>query len=279
MNVDTHVLAGAYVCHALDPAESDAFETHLALCETCAMEVDELRATVAALAVAALEPPPFGLHDRVMGQIEVIGQIRTAPVPGWAAPARGPVRRVRGHGHAGGQGRAGASADRPAPRPGDAPPGDAAHRRDRLPRWSPAAALVAGLLALGSVAGYQHHQIATLSGQAPAGGRILQQADARVATGAVQSGGTATVISSQTENEMYFTAADLPALPAGKAYQLWMVDPGGVQPGPVLAPVHGSVSDLVAARLDGVRSVAMTVEPSGGSAQPTSPQILLLALG
>jgi hypothetical protein len=282
MTVESHVLAGAYVCDALDRPELEAFEAHLAQCETCSLEVAELRATVAALAVTAIEPPPPGLRTRVLDQIVLTGQVASAPASefhrfGHREQARWRGRPVRierpGQGARPGGPRPSARADRPGP------PADAPRRRwARMPAWSPAAAMLAGLLALGAYAGYQHHQIAVLSSQSASGGAVASAADAKVAISAVQSGGMATVISSRSDNEMVFSASALPVLPAGEAYQLWLVDSAGTRPGPVLSPVDGSVPGVVTAQLDGAQWVAMTVEPTTGSAQPTSAKVLMLPL-
>jgi Anti-sigma-K factor rskA len=251
VNFDVHVLAGAYACDALDRLESVAFEAHLAQCETCTLEVAELRATAAALAVIAIEPPPLGLQDRVLNQILLTGQIVELPP---SAVHRFGHRRQR---HPVGSIR---------------PAGHARHRR------SPVVALLAGLIALGSYAGYQQHQIDALGGGSTMVSQVVAAADAQVLVGAVRSGGTATVISSRSDNEVVFSASDLPALPPGKAYQLWFVDKAAIRPGPVFTPTDGSVPGGVAAQLDSARYIAMTVEPATGSAQPTSTQVLLLPL-
>lgn len=264
MTVDAHVLVGAYVCDALGRSEEEAFEAHLGQCETCVEEVAELRATVAALAVTAVEPAPPGLRSRVLDQIVLTGQV--APAPAAA------LHRIGHHepfGHREQLRRPGRI------RAAAAPP---RRRRARMPSWSPAAAMLAAVIALGAYAGYQHQQIGALSSQSAVGGQVASAADAQVAISAVKSGGTATVISSRSDDELVFSASGLPALPPGKAYQLWFVNPAGIRPGPVLSPVDGSVPGVVAAQLDGAQWVAMTVEPAAGSAQPTSSQLLLMPL-
>ena len=279
MTVESHVLAGAYVCDALDRPELEAFEAHLAQCETCSLEVAELRATVAALAVIAIEPPPLGLRTRVLDQIMLTGQVASGPAPAShrfghreQARWRGRPVRIERPGRAAGPG-----GQRPSARGGRPGPAADAPRR----RWTPmpaAVAMLAGLVALGTYAGYQQHRIAVLSSQSASGGGVASAADAKVAIGAVQSGGMATVVSSRSDNEMVFSASALPALPTGEAYQLWLVDTAGARPGPVLAPVDGSVPGVVTAQLDGAQWVAMTVEPAAGSAQPTSGKVLMLPL-
>lgn len=71
-----------------------------------------------------------------------------------------------------------------------------------------------------------------------------------------------------------FVVAGLDEAPEGRVYQLWLLDDGH----PVSAgtfDVDGGVAGLeVAHSLEGVEGVAVTVEPEGGSAQPTGPRIL-----
>src|SRR5437588_1738342 len=65
-----HVDLGGYVLGALGDAERADFERHLAGCERCRRELDELRGMPGLLAQAA-EPVevPAGLESRVMGLI------------------------------------------------------------------------------------------------------------------------------------------------------------------------------------------------------------------
>lgn len=69
----------------------------------------------------------------------------------------------------------------------------------------------------------------------------------------------------------------LSALPAGKQYQAWVIPPGGApQPEPVFSADDrgmGSV-DIPEAPVKGA-VVAVTVEPAGGSRQPTSKPFLI----
>ena len=56
---EIHGAVGSYVVHALDPAELDEFEAHLAACPTCSREVVEFCETAAELSlVAPVTPPP-----------------------------------------------------------------------------------------------------------------------------------------------------------------------------------------------------------------------------
>ncbi|WP_327706755.1 zf-HC2 domain-containing protein [Streptomyces decoyicus] len=65
---------GAYVLHALPPAEEAAFEEHLAGRDGCTWEVAALEATVACLAEAEAVTPPAALRRQVLDRIAAIGQ-------------------------------------------------------------------------------------------------------------------------------------------------------------------------------------------------------------
>lgn len=62
-----HELVGAFVLGALSQADYDAFTTHLARCESCQQEIDELQGGVDALgAIDELEPLSQDLLDRLL---------------------------------------------------------------------------------------------------------------------------------------------------------------------------------------------------------------------
>jgi len=297
MNADIHVLTGAYACDALDLSELGAFEEHLASCDSCTQEVAELRATAAALALAEAVEPPAGLRERVMAEVAITrqlaplvspsqptddessGQSESSDRSGTSTSARspeagrpGPTASGSAEGATAGLSRRAVSRRRPR---GDRPAG---RRWTRSAAWVSAAALLVGLVALGGLVRHQQNEINALRGQTSAVTTLLAAPDAKVVAGAVRTGGTATVISSGSDNGMVFSATGLPSLPAGKAYQLWMINGSGVRPGPVLEPVDGRIPAVFAGNLDGAQTIAMTVEPSAGSKQPTTTPILMLTL-
>ncbi len=86
----------------------------------------------------------------------------------------------------------------------------------------------------------------------------------------------ATAVRSEHRDRAAFLAADLPALPAGKAYELWLDDGGAARPAGLLHHSDGSL--ILDGPLDGARGTGVTVEPAAGSAGPTSDPVLLLPL-
>ncbi len=66
---DPHSLVAPYALDALDEADGQDFEQHLALCERCQRELVSLREAASALAYAADGPsPPAELRERILKQ-------------------------------------------------------------------------------------------------------------------------------------------------------------------------------------------------------------------
>jgi len=82
-----HELSAAYALDALDPADLDAFEEHLATCARCREEVAELSAAARALACAA---PPVALPPTLRTRILDAARAEHPDVvplrPRWAVP-------------------------------------------------------------------------------------------------------------------------------------------------------------------------------------------------
>lgn len=89
--VDIHALAGAYALDAVDDVERAAFDRHLRNCQSCALEVAELKETVSWLTHPVAEPAPAGLRAAVLAEIARTPQERprrSASSPSSASPAR-----------------------------------------------------------------------------------------------------------------------------------------------------------------------------------------------
>ena len=103
---------------------------------------------------------------------------------------------------------------------------------------------------------------------------VLAEPDARTVHGAVKGGGQATVVTSAEADAAVVVLRDLPRLPANRTWQLWMIDPNrtahsvGLASGDLTTVVEGSVTGSIA--------FGLTVEPTGGSPEPTLPAAALL---
>ncbi len=266
MSESMHLLTGAYAVNALDDAERAAFEEHLAGCPDCAAEVRVLLETTARLAAAEAVEPPARLRAAVMAQIASTRQLppqlpSPAPV---TAPSRAPIA---------------AAADRSD---------DGVVVPMRRPGWGWAQrslAVAAALLAvvavgLSALLAQSNSTRSSVDAQQAAITRVLTAPDAKTIGGAIPGGGRGAVVVSAREGTAVFVGSHLAAPPSGHTYELWYVTGSGAaipagtfQPaadGRVTAVLDGSVGDAA--------KVAMTVEPAGGSKQPTTTPLMAVPI-
>ncbi|HEY4019459.1 MAG TPA: anti-sigma factor [Pseudonocardiaceae bacterium] len=240
MSPDVHTLTGAYALDALDADERAAFEVHLAECADCVREVAELRATATRLGTAVALTPPESLKQRVLVEV---GRTRQDSPSG--------------------------------PRPVGADPD---RRRKWTVRISVAAAVVA-VLAAGTFGGIAigtdselHSAQSQLSQYAPIA-QLLAAPDVRIASGSA-GGASATLLTSRGLGRSVLVTAHLPVQPSGRTYQVWGIGPTGFASLALLG--NGSGGTFTLAGLGGATLIGITVEPAGGSRQPTSAPIVHL---
>jgi anti-sigma-K factor RskA len=141
-------------------------------------------------------------------------------------------------------------------------------RAARRGRWRSAvlaaAAVVALVVASVAVATRPDGSPGTLSELALA----AERADGSSAATLQGEGGTARLVI-DAEGNGYLMAEDLPRLAADETYQLWSLD-GAT---PVSLGVIGGRPTTVAVPAGAVRTVALSVEPTGGNASPTLPPV------
>jgi anti-sigma-K factor RskA len=240
---EMHLLTGSYALDALPEGELDAFERHLDRCPSCAEEVRGLRETAARLALATAVSPPPEMRARVLAAAPRVRQL--------------PPARIHGGRHA-------------------------SRRRRPLAR----AGITASILALAAAVAFlvvlqvsttrQLHQTQA-SGQAIAA--VLAAPDAHTKTASVRGGGTVTVVTSVTEHEAVLTSADLPSLSGGRVYQLWVMNQAGTtfrSAGLLTVVSSGAGSPALASAIPSGGQLGITVEPAGGTAQPTTAPVLVL---
>ncbi|MFF9016702.1 anti-sigma factor domain-containing protein [Streptomyces sp. NPDC014870] len=250
---DPHLDAAAYVLHALPPAEEAAFANHLAGCEACRRDVAEFERTTAALASDETAPVPEELRARVLEQVS-----RTAQ-----------------------DGR---------PRPhGAGPPGGGGSPGRKGLRLALAAS-VAAVAALGAVAAWQHSEAEDARARAAqaqeqaraasgAFAEVLTAPDATVHTGELADGAEAAVVVSREQARSAFTARGLPALPSDKVYELWYAGEGGdYRPAGLLAGAGDRAARVLEGPLGDAVAVCLTVEPAGGSTQPTTEPLGVISI-
>ncbi len=251
MNADIHTLTGAYAVNALPTEERVDFERHLRMCSACEEEVRELQATAALLAVAAAITPPPALRERVMAGVGRVRQVGPDILPG--------IREAR-----------------PERR-----------RTQRFGQWPQravalgAAALVLAVAGLGVLTYQQRQELATqratIAGMAELND-LLAAVDARLSSVTTDEA-IGTVIASKQQNKAVFLSSGLPEVASNRTYQLWVITAEGTNSvGLLQRSEGGTTAPALATGTSGARSLAVTVEPAGGSIQPTTQPVLLVEL-
>ena len=244
---DLHSLSGAYALDALEPgAERDRFTRHLSRCQSCASEVRGFREVATALAFATAAEPPAGLRDRVLAA---------------AARTRQQPPEVAGGSHA-------------RPR----------RTRARAP-WVPwlsgvvATASIAVAVLFGFAQAHTQDELNQVRAENQAISLLLSAPEAKLLTYPVTHGGVATVVLAADRHELAVVTTGLPALPAGKVYQLWLIGKPTITSAGLLPPAKdGQTPAVLATGVVKGDTLGLTVEPAGGSAQPTTKPILALPL-
>jgi len=258
-------LSGGYALGILDEQDRRAFEAHVSTCASCAAEIRDFTAVGSALALDVPQvDPPASLRDRVLR----------------AATRPGPQ-------DAGGESIAERRAVPEQRRPG----------RERLfALLSAAAAVIA--VALGGYAVSLQRRIAVLEEQVRVASdraaqsqqqlvqlratadqstrvrQILAAGDLRridLAGTKVAPAATGRAFWSQREG-LVVAFANLPATQTGRVYQLWVIPPGGTPLDAGLLELQPDGRALALARSgtsQQVGTVAITLEPAGGSPVPT----------
>lgn len=242
---DLHSLSGAYALDALEPgAERDRFTRHLSRCQSCASEVRGFREVATAMAFAATAEPPAELRDRVL-----------------AAAAR--TRQL--------------------------PPEIMTHTRPRRARttvpWVPwlsgvvATASIVVAVLFGFAQAHTQDELNQVRAENQAISLLLSAPKAKLLTYPVTHGGVATVVLAADRHELAVVTTGLPALPPGKVYQLWLIGKPAITSAGLLPPAKdGQTPPVLATGVVTGDTLGLTVEPAGGSAQPTTKPILALPL-
>ncbi|MDM7891865.1 anti-sigma factor [Curtobacterium caseinilyticum] len=285
---DPALLTGSHALDALSDDERALLEHALTTSPALQAETDSLRETALQLAYA-VEPiePPASMKSSLLAQIARTPQAApVASVPASSAPgsesapaAPAPVVGLEAPRTA---------ASTPASASSSAPArGRAAETARR--RWfqRPAAALSAAaavavvFLGVGLGVGTNFGQSeGTGPGTTQASGAldsIYAASDFQRTTAKVQGGGSATVVWSHDVGKSAVILDGVQQAPEGKTYELWYIGSEGGKIVPA-GLVDGARNGVHTAVLDGELSegdaIGMTVEPEGGSEQPTSTPLM-----
>jgi anti-sigma-K factor RskA len=254
MHDELVVLAPAYVLGALEPDERRAFESHLAQCDICASEVRSLGRVTAGLAQSVPQVTPRAvLRDRVLlsvGARDARARESTMPsrwrMGDWLAYAACVAIATAAVLYA-------------------------MNLRTRVESLEARLEVAQTRLAAADRAMVDARRVAfeTQSAMAVLAASDLTRVDLQGAPAAPQAAGRALW---SRQSGMVFAANNLPPLPAGKIYQVWLVAGGPPVSAGLIAPDEtGRGVGIFRTPVDvtGPVTVAVTIEPEGGVPAPT----------
>ncbi|MFE5342530.1 anti-sigma factor domain-containing protein [Isoptericola sp. NPDC056578] len=155
----------------------------------------------------------------------------------------------------------------------DAPATPAVRPRRRWGLVAAAAAAVVAVAVPTTIAVQEHREAVRLEAQADRVAQMLADPEARLVTAPVEGGGEATALVSG--GDVLVSAEGMPAPGEGHDWQLWIVaDDTPVSAG-LMPTASGGVSRALVEGGAG-HVVAVTLEPAGGSAQPTTDPVLAI---
>ncbi len=106
---------------------------------------------------------------------------------------------------------------------------------------------------------------------------MLAAPDARVESMPATVGGTVTAVVSLRQHEAVVSSAGVPALPGTSVYQLWVLSPSGARSAGLLPANHaGTTAPVLANGVQPGERLGITVEPAGGTAQPTTAAVVVM---
>jgi len=249
-----------FAMQALSAEESAAVREHLSACADCRAELAMLEGDLAAIALSVEQHPlPTGARERFARRIAAHAAA-TAPSPSLAEPV---------------------SIDRVRP-----------SARGAWLGWAAAAAILIAAIGLGvevahlrSMLNQRNNRIDELQASQSRAEQVLEVLTAPTAQRVVLTApkkppvptGRAIYIASR--GALIFQADNLPSIPAGKTYELWVIPANGSAPVPagLFRPDQAGNGSVVLPTIPkGVEAKAfgVTMEDAAGSKTPTAPILL-----
>jgi anti-sigma-K factor RskA len=251
-------LAELYALDAVTDVERSAIDQYISTAPEAERRsfqerVRQARETLARTFTAE-EEPPSDLFARIVAQLPAQG---SGPAPAQSS-----------------EGAPAATPHQPAPSTDGDELAAARQRRDQRRRPAGARRWLAGVAAAAVIALGGVGVGAYIADQNDPLNQVVRADDVREASVPVSAGGTATVLISSSKDAVVVRMNGVPAPPAGKVYQMWLIPKDGS------APLSQGLMDEAAlskpAVVKGISSAAslgITVEPAGGSASPTFPTV------
>jgi anti-sigma-K factor RskA len=263
-NPDIDALSGAYALNAITDEERNTFEARLSESPELRQEVAELNDTALLLGRAATPvTPSAGLRASILDLIESTPQLPRLETPAAQDPAPATTST---------EAESGGKLLEPIPL--------------ARQRWfmRPGVLLIGAAAAVGLVfggVGLSNQLGPTTSQTAPiAGGADLQQIltanDVQHAATDISSGGKATLYWSNGLQRSAVMLTGLTSLPSDKTYQLWYIKGSDIKSAGTVSVTSNSVTQVLQGDMQAGDTVGITVEPAGGSKQPTTTPVAAL---
>ncbi|RNE63614.1 anti-sigma factor [Cryobacterium tepidiphilum] len=283
-------LSGAYALDAVSPQESADFEKARRASADVDREADEFAETASLLGLATTPVTPSArMKSDLMAKIAVTPQRSASPShaadePATAGVAADTSDAVQADAVTTTGGDVARRGLRHLPRPEDRPGAAPAASRGRLSqfprplRYLAAAAAAVVLFVTGGLVGTSltGGTTANVNQAASALADIMAQDDAQKLSQPMGDG-TATLVWSGSLGRSAVLVEDLPALSDDKVYEAWYIDGSGARAAGTFRPSADTATWHV---LDGTMTsgsaVGVTVEPEGGSEQPTTDPVLVM---
>jgi anti-sigma-K factor RskA len=261
MRPDIHTLTGAYAVDALPADERTLFEEHLEVCAACRQEVKELQATAARLGGSLHEQPSPELKGRVLAAID----------------------RTRQEPPSDGDRAAGSSGN--GPQPSDDLAAARARRASRAaPRWllgtvsAAAGVLAIAVVGLGFAVAGLHERLGEMEAASGQMTQVMTAVDAET-VGVTVDGTVVRIVMSPRRGEAVVLVDGMAPAPADHAYELWLIhDDVRVPAGVFDVDQRGRATRMVTGDMATVTAIGVTVEPEGGSPQPTSEPVMVVEM-
>lgn len=241
---DVHALSGAYVLDALDPDERAHFEAHLRRCPACQEEVAGFREVTVDLAAETASAPPPALREGILSAIKHERQL----------PPLTPV----------------VTTPDPAPR--------SWRSLWRRPAGLTLVAAVTVLVLAVTVSLWQSWIDDADNDSPSVAEQVLAADDAIRVSHDLPGGAQATVVVSRSLGKGIVETHDMPSASSGHVYQLWLQNPEGLMEPAGLMPDEPAVTLPLDGDLSKATAVGITVEPDGGSPEPTTDPVAVIEL-
>jgi anti-sigma-K factor RskA len=266
-------LSGAYVLNALSDEERTLFEARMSESDDIRTEVAELNETALLLghAVTPVTPSP-ALRASIMDLIGSTPQLAPLSENHGSAPAQ-PSPGRHASDSSGSSAETGGELLEPIPlarqrwfmRPGVL-----------LASAAAAAALIFGGVAIGQNVATSHSP-ATSQAQGDVS-QILSANDVAHTVSDVSTGGKATLYWSNRLQRSAIILNGVTSLPSGKTYQLWYINGKSIKSAGTVEATSNDVTQVLQGDLKKGDTVGVTVEPAGGSRQPTTKPIVAISV-